>query len=97
MVLLFIDISTATLTLTEKLVKTVKNVLKTLALYVLFTGLLTLLKITQSFLYSGYRIIQTAAGKISKNARYLYLVKGPKNVKRKKKVLVKTKAINLKM
>ena len=44
-VLLFIDISTAILTLTEKLVKSVKNLLKTLALEVLFTGLFTLLKI----------------------------------------------------
>ena len=44
-VLLFIDVSTAILTLTEKLVKSVKNLLKTLALEVLFTGLFTLLKI----------------------------------------------------
>ena len=47
----------------------------------LFTGLFTLLKITQSFLYGGSRIIQTTAGKINKNARDLYLVKAPKNTK----------------
>ena len=96
MVLLFIDISTATLTLTEKLAKEVKNLLKTLALLVLFIGLFTLLKIKQSFLYRGCRIIQTVAGKINKNARYLFLIKALKNTKRKKKVFVKTKAINLK-
>ena len=43
--MLFIDISTAMLTLTEKLVKSVKNLLKTLVLEVLLTGLSTLLKI----------------------------------------------------
>ena len=46
-VLLFVDISTATLTLTEKLVKKVKNLLKRLVLSVLFTGLLTVSKIRQ--------------------------------------------------
>ena len=96
MVLLFVDISTATLTLTEKLVEKVKNLLKALPLWVLFTVLFTLSKIPQSFLYGGCCIIQTGAGKINKNARYLYLVKASKNLKPKKKVFVKTKAINLK-
>ena len=95
MVLLFIDISTATLTLTEKLVEKVKNLLKALPLWVLFTVLFTLLKVPQSFLYGGCCIIQTGAGKIN-NARHLYLVKASKNLKPKKKVFVKTKAINLK-
>ena len=72
MVLLFIDVSTATLTLTENIVKKVKILLKTLALYVLFTGLFTLLKITQSFLHGGCRLIQTAAGKIYKNTWALH-------------------------
>ena len=62
----------------------------------LFTGLFTLLKITQSFLYGGSRIIHTTAGKINKSARDLYLVKAPKNTKRKEKVFAKTKALNLK-
>ena len=69
---------------------------KTLVLLVLFTGLFTLLKITQSFWYCGCCIIQTAAGKISKNSRDLYLVKVPKNTKKKEKAFVKIKAINLK-
>ena len=80
----------------EKLVKKIKNLLKTLALQVLFTGLFKLLKITQSFLYAGSRIIQAAAGKINKSARDWYLVKAPKNTKTKEKVFVKNKAINLK-
>ena len=95
MVLLLIDILIET-TLMEKLVKKIKNLLKTLALKVLFTGLFALLKITQSFLHGGSRIIQAAAGKISKSARNLYLVKAPKNMKTKEKLFVKTKAINLK-
>ena len=51
----------------------------------------------QSLLYGCCRIIQIAAGKINKNAKDLYLVKAPKNSKTKKKVFVKTKAINFKM
>ena len=66
------------------------------ALKGLFTGLFTLLKITQLFLYGGSRIIQTAAGKINESVRDLYLVKTPKNMKTKEKVFVKTKTVNLK-
>ena len=62
----------------------------------LFTGLFTLLKITQSFFYGGSRIIQTTAGKINKNARDLYLVNAPENTKITEKVFLKTKAVNLK-
>ena len=51
---------------------------------------------TQSVLYDGSRVIQTAAGKINKSARDLYLAKAPKNTKTKEKVSVKTKALNLK-
>ena len=51
----------------------------------------------QLLLYGCCRIIQIAAGKINKNAKDLYLVKAPKNSKTKKKVFVKTKAINFKM
>ena len=80
----------------EKLVKKIINLLKTLALQALFTGPFTLLKITQSFLYGGSRIIQAAACKVSKSARDWYLVKAPKNTKTKEKVFVKTKGINLK-
>ena len=68
MVLLFIDISTTTLTLTEKLVKKFKNLLKTLALLVLFTGQFTLFKVIQSFWYDRRYIIQTGACKVNKNA-----------------------------
>ena len=57
MMFLFIEISTATLTLTEELVRTFKNLLKTIALEVPFTALFTLLKITQLFWYGGRRII----------------------------------------
>ena len=46
--------------------------------------------------YDGSRIRQTESGKINKSARELCLVKAPKNTKTKEKVLVKTKAINLK-
>ena len=40
--------------------------------------------------------MQTAADKLKKNARDLYLVKAPKKFENKKKVFVKTEAINLK-
>ena len=40
--------------------------------------------------------MQTAADKINKDVGDFYLVKAPKNTKTEKKVLVKTKAINLK-
>ena len=58
--MLFIDVSTATLILTEKLVKKVKNLLKTLVvLQVLFPGLF-------SCCYGGCCIMQTGEGKINK-------------------------------
>ena len=58
--MLFIDVSTVTLTLTEKLVKKVENLLKTLVvLQVLLPGLF-------SCWYGGCCIMQTSDGKINK-------------------------------
>ena len=71
MVLLFINISTVTLT--NKLIKKVKNLLKALPFEVLFTGPITLLNDTQSFWYDESCVIQTAAGKINKTPGSIYI------------------------